>query len=148
MRDLKRQLQDALKDAMKSKDRARRDVLRLLLSAIKQVEVDEQTELDNAAVLSVLQKEAKKMRETASELAAADRLDDAAQIQFELSVVEAFLPAQLDAADLRPIVRAAIDSISADSPKAVGEVMRIVMPQVRGRADGREVNAIVREMLS
>ncbi len=148
MTSLKQQLQTALRDAMRNKDHARRNAIRLLNSAIKQVEIDTRGELDDAAVLDILQKEAKKLRETVAELEAAGRNDDAESGRFELEVVEAFLPKQLDTETLRPIVQAAIDEVGDHSPKAMGQVMRIVMPQVRGRADGKQVNAIVRELLS
>ena len=148
MDPLKQQLQNALRDAMKNKDHARRDVIRLLNSAVKQVEIDSRSELDDDAVLDVLQKEAKKLRETIVELEAAGRSDDVDKSNFELGVVEAFLPAPLDAEALRPIVQAAIDEVGERSPKAMGQVMKIVMPRVRGRADGKQVSAIVREMLS
>ena len=148
MDPLKQQLQNALRDAMKNKDHARRDVIRLLNSAVKQVEIDTRSELDDDAVLDILQKEAKKLRETIVELEAAGRSDDVDKSKFELGVVEAFLPAPLDAEALRPIVQAAIDEVGERSPKAMGQVMKIVMPRVRGRADGKQVSAIVREMLS
>ena len=148
MDPLKEQLQNALRDAMKNKDHARRDVIRLLNSAVKQVEIDSRSELDDDAVLDVLQKEAKKLRETIAELEAAGRSFDVDKSNFELGVVEAFLPAPLDAEALRPIVQAAIDEVGERSPKAMGQVMKIVMPRVRGRADGKQVSAIVREMLS
>ena len=148
MNDLKQELQTALKAAMKNKDGARRNVIRLLHSAIKQVEIDSRSELDDEAVMAVLQTEAKKLRETVAELEAAGRAGDAEQGRFELDVVEEFLPKQLDAEALRPIVRAAIDEVGVSSPKAMGQIMKIVMPQVRGRADGKQVNAIVREFLS
>lgn len=148
MNSLKQQLQTALRDAMKNRDHARRDVIRLLNSAIKQVEIDTRSELDDDAALAILQKEAKKLRETVAELEAAGRSDDAESGRFELEVVEAFLPKPLDADALRLLARAAIDDVGDRSPKAMGKVMRIVMSQVRGRADGKQVNAIVRELLS
>ena len=148
MTSLKQQLQTALRDAMKNRDHARRDVIRLLRSAIKQVEIDTRSELDDDAALAILQKEAKKLRETVAELEAAGRSDDAESGRFELEVVEAFLPKPLDADALRLLAQAAIDDVGDRSPKAMGKVMRIVMSQVRGRADGKQVNAIVRELLS
>jgi uncharacterized protein YqeY len=147
MDNLKQELQNALKDAMKNKDKERRDVIRLVQSAVKQVEIDEQTELDNDAVEQILQKEAKKRRETIAELEAAGRGDDAASETFELSVIEEFLPKQLTADELKPIVQAAIEETGATSMKQMGDIMKVVMPQVQGRADGRQVNAVVKELL-
>ncbi len=148
MSSLKQQLQIALKEAMKKKDHERRNAIRLLNSAIKQVEIDDRRELDDEAVLAVLQKEAKKHRETIAELEAAGRADAADSSRSELKIVEEFLPQQLSSVELRPIVKAAIDEAGASSMKDMGEVMKIVMPQVRGLSDGKQVNAIVKELLS
>lgn len=147
MQELKQALQAALKDAMRAKDSERRNAIRLLQSAIKQVEIDSQTSLDDDGVLDVLRKEAKKRRETIAELEGAGRGQDAANERLELSVTEEFLPRQLSADELRPIVRQAIDEAGATSMKEMGSVMKVVMPQVQGLADGRAVSALVREML-
>lgn len=147
MRDLKRELQTALKAAMRAKDKDRRNTIRLLQSAVKQVEIDSRSELDNDAVLKILQKEAKKRREAIDELERAGRHDDADGEKFELAVIEGFLPRQLTAEELRPIVQAAVLEAGATSIKQMGQIMKIVMPKVKGLADGRQVNAIVRELL-
>lgn len=148
MQDLKQALQSALKDAMRAKDSQRRNAIRLLQSAIKQVEVDSRTVLDDAGVLDILRKEAKKRRETIAELEGAGRAGDAANERFELAVTEEFLPRQLTAEELRPIVQQAISESGASSMKEMGRVMKVVMPQVQGLAEGRAVSALVREMLS
>ncbi len=148
MQDLKQALQDALKDAMRAKDSQRRNAIRLLQSAIKQVEIDSRTALDDEAVLDILRKEAKKRRETIAELEGAGRAQDAATEKFELAVTEEFLPRQLTLEELRPIVRQAISDSGASSIKQMGQVMKLVMPQVKGLADGRALSALVKEMLS
>ena len=148
MTDVKGQLNAALKEAMRAKDRPRRDAIRLLNSAIKQVEIDSRRPLDDEAALAVLQKEAKKHRETIAELEAAGRGDEAEDARFELSVAEAFLPRQLDEAALRELVMAAIESSGASSMRDMGKVMQALMPQVQGRADGKRVSAIVKACLS
>ena len=148
MANLKQELQNALKVAMKAKDRERRDAIRLLQSAIKQAEVDGRAELDDDAALTILRREAKKRRETIAELESAGRSVDAAAERFELAVTEDFLPRQLTGDELKPIVRDAIAEIGATSMKEMGQVMRVVMPKVRGLADGKAVNALVRELLS
>ena len=148
MKNLKHELQTALKQAMKAKDRERRNAIRLLQSAIKQAEVDSRTELDDDAILDILRKEAKKRRETISELEAAGRSNDAAAERFELALTEEFLPRQLSREELKPIVQDAITEVGAASMKDIGPVMRAVMPKVQGLADGSAVNAMVREMLS
>ena len=147
MKNLKIELQTALKDAMKAGDKDRRNAIRLLQSAIKQVEIDSRNELDNAAVMKILQKEAKKRREAIDELEAAGRRGDASSERFELAVIEDFLPRQLTAAELKPIVQAAIVETDATSMKQMGQIMKTVMPKVNGLADGKQVNAIVRELL-
>lgn len=148
MQDLKQTLQTALKDAMRAKDSQRRNAIRLLQSAIKQVEIDSQTTLDDDAVLNILRKEAKKRRETIAELDGAGRAGDAANERFELAVTEEFLPRQLTPEELRPIVQQAISDAGASTMKEMGNVMKLVMPQVQGLADGGAVSALVREMLS
>jgi len=148
MKNLKHELQNALKIAMKAKNRERRDAIRLLQSAIKQAEIDGRSELDDDAILDILRREAKKRRETISELERAGRSEDADSERFELAVTEAFLPRQLSSDELKPIVQGAIAEVGATSLKEMGQVMRAVMPKVRGLADGKAVNAIVRELLS
>ncbi len=148
MQDLKQELQTALKTAMKAKDSDRRNAIRLLQSAIKQAEIDGRAELDDDAMMDILRKEAKKRRETIAELEDAGRSDEAAAERFELAVTEAFLPRQLTPDELEPIVQGAISEVGATSMKEMGAVMRAVMPKVQGLADGRAVNAMVRELLS
>ena len=148
MPKLKQQLQDALKGAMKARDNPRRDAIRMLQSAIKQVEIDERTSLSDEAALDILRREAKKRRETIQELDNAGRAEEAARERFELTVTEEFLPRQLTNDELRPIVIEAIGEAGATSTKEIGQVMRIIMPRVKGLADGRTINALVKEMLS
>lgn len=148
MTDLKTRLQDALKEAMKAKDAQRRNAIRLLQSAIKQVEIDGREPLDDDAISDILRREAKKRRETIDELKRAGRRDAVAKERFELAVTEEFLPRQLSAEELRPIVQAAISEAGATSMKELGKVMRIVMPKVKGTTDGGTVNSLVRELLS
>jgi len=143
----KEQLNIALKEAIKNKDNQRRDVLRLLASAIKQVEVDTQRELSPEAVIEVLQKEAKKRRESISELTSAGRSEQAAAEAYELAVLEEFLPKQLTPEEIRALAQAAIQQVGATSSKDMGKVMGVVQPQTKGRADGRVVSQIVKELL-
>lgn len=148
MQNLKQELQSALKDAMRAKDRERRNAIRLLQSAIKQAEVDGREELDDDAILDILRKKAKKRRETIAELEGAGRSDDAKVERIELALTEEFLPQQLSDEQLKPIILDAISAVGATSMKEMGQVMRVVMPKVKGIADGKAVNAIVREYLS
>ena len=148
MSKLKAQLQSALKEAMKARDSKARNAIRLLNSAIKQVEIDTRTALDDDGVQAVLQKEAKQHRETIAELEAAGRAEEAASARFDLEMIESFLPSQLTEDELRQIVRRAIDETGASSMREMGKIMQAVMPQVRGRADGKQVNSLVKEILS
>lgn len=148
MADAKAAIQNALKDAMKNKDSARRDVLRLLTSAIKQVEVDEQKTLSDEEVIAILQKEAKKRRESIAELEAAGRGEQVGQEQYELALLEEFLPRQLTADEIEALVRDAVAQTGAASMADMGQVMGIVMGQVKGLADGKAVSAAVRKVLS
>lgn len=148
MSKLKAQLQSALKEAMKARDSKARNAIRLLNSAIKQVEIDTRTALDDDGVQAVLQKEAKQHRETIAELEAAGRAEEAASARFDLEMIESFLPSRLTEDELRQIVRRAIDETGASSMREMGKIMQAVMAQVRGRADGKQVNSLVKEILS
>lgn len=148
MEDPRPQIMTALKDAMKNKDSQRRDVLRMMTSAIKQVEIDTRKELSGADVVSILQKEAKKRRESISEYEKAGRDEQVASEQAELAIIETFLPQQLSETELTTVVKEAIAETGAESPKQMGQVMNVVMQKVKGQADGKLVSKIVKEQLS
>jgi hypothetical protein len=140
-------MNDALKEAMKNKDTPRRDVIRLALSAIKQVEIDTQGEVTAEKALDILQKEAKKRRESVDEAIKSGREDIADQEKFELSVLEEFLPRQLSREEVEAIVREVIADTGAESAKDMNKVMGSVMTRVKGVADGRLVNQVVKDLL-
>ncbi len=142
----KAKLNDALKEAMKTKDNARRDVVRMTLSAIKQVEIDTQKELSEEEVLAVLQKEAKKRRETIEEMAKAGR--EADHEQYELAVIEEFLPRQLTYDEVKAIAQEIIAQVGASTAKDQGKVMGPLMARVKGIADGKIVSQVVRDLLN
>ncbi len=144
----KEQIQADLKVAMRAGDTRRREVLRLLMAAFKQVEVDRRIELSESDALGILVSEAKKRREAIAEMSGAGRTELAAQEQYELELIESYLPRQLERAELEPIVREAIAEVGATTPKDMGQVMKVVMARVKGQADGKLVNTIVRELLS
>ncbi|HVO41023.1 MAG TPA: GatB/YqeY domain-containing protein [Aggregatilineales bacterium] len=137
-----------LKAAMKAGDSQKKDALRLLLAAIKQVEVDTRTELDEPQTFDLLMKEAKKRRESVDEARGAGRNDLADQEQFELSLIESYLPKQLTRAEIEAEVRQAITEAGAKTAKDLGSVMKIVQPRVKGRADGKLVNEVVKALLN
>jgi uncharacterized protein len=140
-------INSALKEAMKNKDNARRDVLRLLSSAIKQVEIDDQKEVTPEQALEILQKEAKKRRESIDELTKAERSDQAQAEQYELGVLEEFLPRQLSRDEIVALVKEAIAQSGASTAKEMGKVMGILQPKTKGVADGKLVSQLVKELL-
>ncbi len=147
MDDPKLRLQAALKEAMLSKDSDRRDVIRMTLSAIKQLEVDTRRELSAEDVVGVLQKEAKTRRESIEEMERAGQTEAAAQARAALAILEEFLPRQLTRAEIEALAREAIAQTGAAGPQDMGKVMGALMPHVKGRADGGLVNQTVRELL-
>lgn len=148
MDDVKARLQAALKEAMVSKDNFRRDVVRLMQSAVKQVEIDTRKELTNDEVLGILQKEVKKRRESHDEAQKAGRSDIAEKEASEVRVIEEFLPKQLSREEVTVLAKDAIAASGATSAKEMGKVMGLLMPKVKGLADGGLVNQVVKELLS
>lgn len=148
MSSLKIKLNDDLKAAMKDKDLPRRDIVRALQAAIKQVEVDERKELDDAAVLKVLMAEAKRRREAIEAFESGGRTDDANKERHELAMIETYLPKQLSRDEVKVIAQAAIAETGVSSIKELGKVMPVIMAKVQGQADGRTVNEVVRELLN
>ena len=146
--DVKAQLNEALKAAMVAKDSARRDVIRLMQSAVKQVEIDSQKTLADDDVLTILQKEVKKRRESADEARKAGREDIATSEEAEIAIIETFLPRQLTREEIAAIVRQTIEQTGVTSPKEMGKLMGALMPKIKGIADGKLVNEVVREQLS
>lgn len=148
MENPKAQLQDALKQAMIDKDIVRRNVIRMAMSAIKQVEVDTRKELSPEDVIVVLQKEAKAQRESIEEQEKAGYTEAAEKSKEELAILESFLPKQLSREEIVVLARDAIEQSGASSMKDMGQVMGILMPRVKGKADGGVVNQVVRELLN
>jgi hypothetical protein len=144
---IKTQLNDSLKDAMKSGDEVRKRTVRMALAAVKQVEVDKRVELDDTAVTGILQKEVKNRCEALEEAKKANRADLIEANEAEIRVLEAFLPQAMPAEELREIVQAAIAETGASTPADMGKVMKIVMPKVAGRAPNDMISAAVRELL-
>ncbi len=145
--DLKTQLNDSLKDAMKAGDATRKDTLRMALAAVKQAEVDKRVALDNPAILALLQKEIKNRREAIEEAKKAGRADLVSANEAEIAILEAFLPKAMSADELRALVQAAIAEAGAASVSDMGKVMKLVMPKIAGRAPGDAVSAMVKELL-
>ena len=144
---IKTQLNDSMKDAMKSGDEIRKRTIRMALAAVKQVEVDKRIELDDMAIMALLQKEIKNRRESLEEAKKANRADLIEANEAEIKVLEVFLPKAMPAEELRALVQTAITEVGATSPADMGKVMKLVMPKVAGRAPNDAVSAAVKELL-
>lgn len=145
--NIKTQLNESMKDAMKSGDEVRKRTVRMVLAAVKQAEVDKRTELDDMAVMNLIQKEMKNRRESLEEARKANRADLIEANEAEIKVLEAFLPKAMPMEELRALVQASIDETAASAPADMGKVMKSVMPKVAGRAPNDVVSATVRELL-
>jgi uncharacterized protein YqeY len=145
--ETKAKLETALKEAMKAGDDVRKRTVRMALAAIRQQEIDRQVQLDEAAVLAILQKEIKTRKEAVEEARKAERLDLVAAAEAEIAVVEAFLPKAMSADELAALVDAAIAETGAAAPTDMGKVMKALLPKVAGRAPGDQVSAAVRQRL-
>jgi len=144
---IKTQLNDSMKDAMKTGDEVRKRTVRMVLAAVKQVEVDKRIELDDMAIMALLQKEIKNRRESLEEAKKANRADLIEANEAEIKVLEVFLPKAMPAEELRALVQAAITETGAAGPADMGKVMKLVMPKVAGRAPNDAVSAAVKELL-
>jgi uncharacterized protein YqeY len=145
---LKARVTDDMKNAMRAKDTARLGTIRLLLAAIKQREVDERVELDDAAVSSIAEKLIKQRKDSISQFQAAGRDDLVAAEQAELAVLQAYLPEQLSAVEVEAAVAAAIAESGAASAKDMGKVMGLLKSRLAGRADMGQVSALIKARLA
>ena len=145
--DLKTQINESVKDAMRTGDEVRKRTLRMVLAAVKQAEVDKQTTLDDMAVVSILQKEVKNRREALEEANKAGRADLASDNTAEIAVLEVFLPQAMPVEELRALAQAAIAETGAASMSDMGKVMKVLMPRVAGRAPNDMISTVVRESL-
>lgn len=145
---LKRQLTDAMKDAMRAKDKQRLGTVRLALAEINRVEVDERIDPDDARVLAILDKMVKQRRESIRQFENAGRNDLAAVEQAEIDVLQTFLPAALSDAELDAIITQALTDTGAAGAQDMGKVMAAVKPQVAGRADMGAVSQIIKARLN
>ncbi len=145
---LKERLREDLTHAMRQKDAVRKRTLRMALTEIKLLEVEKGGELNDADVAVILQKEAKKRREMLDELTRVDRPDLVAAEQAELAVLVEYLPKQLGREEIAELARQVVAEVGAEGPGQMGQVMRALMPRVKGQADGKLVGQVVRELLS
>jgi uncharacterized protein YqeY len=148
MSELKKQIQDAAISAMKSGEKPRLAVIRLITASIKQIEVDERIELDDARIIAILDKMVKQRRESISQFKTASRDDLIKQESFEIDIIQEYLPQALSEEEVDEIVNKAIAQTSAISIKDMGKVMGLVKPQIIGRADMGEISGRIKSILS
>lgn len=144
---LKTELESALKDAMRSQDDLRKRTLRMALSAIHLAEIESKQPMDDATVMAALQKEVKSRQEAIEEARKANRSDLVDAAQAEIEVLQGFLPQPFSAAELESLVREAIAEVGATSVREMGQVMKVLMPRLQGRATGSEANQVLRRLL-
>jgi len=145
---LRQRIQDDMKAALKAADKRRLGAIRLVLAAVKQREVDERIELDDAQVLAVLDKMVKQRRDSIEQYTKADREDLAEQERYEVSICQEYLPEPLAEDELSALIDEAVASTGAVSMKDMGKVMGRIKPEVQGRADMGAVSRLVKERLS
>lgn len=145
--NLKQRIQNDMKDAMRAKDQKRLDVIRLLMAAIKQREVDERIVLDDTQVMAVLDKMIKQRRDSIQQYEAAARKDLADQENFEIELLKQYLPAPLTDAEITQLIKAAIAESGATSAKDMGKVMTLLKPKMQGRADMGAISGKVKQQL-
>ena len=145
---LKDRIKADIKEAMRAKDTARRDTLRNLSAAIKQVEVDERKELSDSEIEAILTKYAKQREDALAQFKAAGREDLVAKEEAELKIVKSYLPEPLSDEELKALVEVVIKEVGATSMKDMGKIMGAIKSKVGSRADGSKVNKIVKDILS
>ena len=145
---LREQITEDMKAAMRAKETAKLGAIRLLLAAIKQKEVDERIELDDAGILAVVEKLLKQRKDSITQYEAAKRQDLADAEKFELDVLSAYLPAQADAAEIAAVIEQAVADTGAKSPADMGKVMGIAKAKLAGRADMGEISKAIKARLS
>jgi uncharacterized protein YqeY len=143
----KEMLQQDLKEAMRAKDETRKSTLRMLLTAVKLAEVERLAALDEPALLVVIGKEIKDLRESLSNAEQAGRSNMVAALQGQIAVLESYLPEPLTEEELVTLAKQAIQESGASDPKEMGKAMKVLMPRVAGRAEGKTVSDIVRSLL-
>lgn len=144
---LKDKLLDDMKTAMKDKDAIRKNTVQMVRAAVLQVEKDNKVTLDDEGIIDVIAKEVKKRRDAVPEFEKGGRQDLVDSLKLEIDILMQYLPQQLTEEELEVIVRKAIEDTGATSAKELGKIMQLVMPQVKGRADGKMINQIAKKIL-
>lgn len=144
---MKEKLMDDLKTSMKSKNKARKDVITMVRSAVKQREVDERIELTDEDIIEIISKQVKQNRDSIIEFQKGDRQDLVEKTNVEIDILLEYLPLQLTEEELDFIVKATIEEVNAETAKDIGKVMGSILPKIKGKADGSVANKLVREYL-
>lgn len=145
--NLKQQITEDMKAAMRAGDTKRRDAIRLLRAAIKQREVDERIELDDADVIVVIEKMLKQRRDSIAQYEAAHRNDLADAEKYEVSILQAYMPEALSDSEVEEVISRAISTVGAKGQQDMGRVMAVLKPELSGRADMGKISALVRTKL-
>jgi uncharacterized protein YqeY len=145
---LKKSLTDAMKTAMRAKDKATLNAVRLILAEIKRIEVDERIDIDDARVLVVLDKMCKQRRDSISQYENADREDLAEQERFELGVIQSYMPTPLTDDELDGLIKEAISTSGAETVKDMGKIVALLKPKVQGRADMGAISKKIKALLA
>jgi uncharacterized protein YqeY len=140
---LKQDLQDRLKEAMRNKEALKRTLLRTLLSEIKNVEIDLKKELNDEEIISVFSKQAQQRKDSIEAFERAARFDLVEKETLELTIIETYLPEQMDTVEIMTIIDSVILEVNAQNPSDIGKVMSVLMPKIKNRADGKTVNLLV-----
>ena len=146
--NIKEELTTALKESMKSGDKVKRSTIRMVMSAIKNAEIQAGSVIDDPTILGLVQKEIKSRQDTIEDAKRSNRDDLILGANNEIAILQEFLPKQLEPAELESLIEAAIQESGASEMKDMGSVMNIVMPKTKGRADGKTVSQIVRAKLA
>ncbi|MDD2495855.1 MAG: GatB/YqeY domain-containing protein [Tissierellia bacterium] len=144
---LKEKLMDDLKESMKSKEKVKKNVVTMIRAAIKQREVDERIELDDTDIIDIIAKQIKQKRDSIDGFEKGNRQDLVDLTNEEIKILLDYLPPQLSEEELDTIVKKAIEETGAQTKKDLGKLMALIMPQVKGKADGKLVNQIVAKYL-
>jgi len=145
--NMKKQLEDALKDSIRSSDDVRKRTIRLTLADIKLAEIDKKRQLSDPEILAIIQKGVKERQDVIEESTRAQRPDLVASAEAEISVLQGFLPDQLTEQELEQIVQEVIDELGAKSMQDMGSVMKVLIPRLEGRATGQQASQMVRKLL-
>jgi len=145
--DLKTTLQSDLKDAMRHAEEIRKSTLRMALTAIKLAEVEKNAHMDEAAYMAVIQKEIKARRESIDDAQRANRPELITQAEQEIKILQSYLPTALSPEELENMAQAAVSEVGATSIREMGQVMKILIPRLQGRATGEQASAAVRKLL-